>query len=449
MINTIWNLQQEDRSLHAKQVELHNRSVVEKRAFSTGEQAEWDELKAQRARIKTQLDAELARERSDRSGSVIVPTGGGAWERPAYDAGKAVFKPTGRRYRDLFPNAALSSNGFRDFNEFCNAWHVSSQQFDPRLRAAQTEDSFSTGGALVPEEYAAQILENGLENSIVWPRATVWPMSSEVRKVPGFDGFDHTANLYGGFAAQWVGEGETLTPQDVKTRLIQLTAHKLALMGNASNELIADAVGGFGAVYGAAMQAAVAWWMDWNFLNGSGAGQPKGVLNDPALISVAKEGSQPGATIVYENVTKMFSRLHPACVPNSVWVCNSTCIPQLLQMQLKVWNADASAIVGGSATPVVSQQGGQMTLLTRPILLTEKLPQLGAKGDLILVDFSQYAIGLRRGMALEQSGHAGFLTDSVYFRVLTRCDGQGTWKSAVTPKNGLSLSWAVTLDART
>lgn len=102
----------------------------------------------------------------------------------------------------------------------------------------------------------------------------------------------------------------------------------------------------------------------------------------------------------------------------------------------------------GLTQPALSQQNGQYYLLTRPVVFTEKLPAAGTKGDILLADFSQYAIGLRQGLSLERSGHAGFTTDETYFRMVTRIDGQGTWKSAVTPKNGNSLSWCVVIENR-
>lgn len=100
----------------------------------------------------------------------------------------------------------------------------------------------------------------------------------------------------------------------------------------------------------AGLTAATAWELDNGFLNGTGAGQPLGVLNDPALITITKETGQLAATILYENVAKMFSRLHPACVATSVWVANSAAIPQMLQMTLGVGTA-------GVFFPVLNQNG--------------------------------------------------------------------------------------------
>jgi HK97 family phage major capsid protein len=118
-------------------------------------------------------------------------------------------------------------------------------------------------------------------------------------------------------------------------------------------------------------------------------------------------------------------------------------------MQNVVKNVAGTENVGGSAVPVFTMNAdGTGTLLTRPVHFTEKLPALSSKGDILLADFSQYAIGLRQGAALEKSNAAGFTTDTTYFRVVTRLDGQGTWKSAMTPKTGDSLSWCLTLEAR-
>jgi HK97 family phage major capsid protein len=359
--------------------------------------------------------------------------------------GERLFKPgqPGAKYADLFgPN--LSPGGFQSFSEFLQAFHNAPHQYDPRLRAAQQEDIPSTGGFAVPTEYAAFLLDKALENEIVRPRAQQWPMSSETRKIPALDNFNHSSSLFGGFTAQWTAETGTITPQDLKTRLITLTANKLALLGNASNELLADAVNGFEAVYGAAMIAAVSWFHDYAFLQGDGAGKPLGVLNDPALIVVAKETQDPD-TIIFTNVAKMFARLHPACFNSSVWVVNSTALPQMLAMTF----TSLSALDGLRAPAVVQADDGSFRLFTRPVLVTEKLPALGSQGDILLADFSQYAIGLRQGAALEKSIHPGFTNDTTYFRIITRLDGQGTWKSAVTPKVGDSLSWCVTLAART
>jgi HK97 family phage major capsid protein len=65
-------------------------------------------------------------------------------------------------------------------------------------------------------------------------------------------------------------------------------------------------------------------------VEGTGAGQPLGILNSPALISVAKETGQAAATIVKENVDKMWSRMWARARKNAIWLINQDIEPQLL-----------------------------------------------------------------------------------------------------------------------
>jgi HK97 family phage major capsid protein len=104
--------------------------------------------------------------------------------------------------------------------------------------------------------------------------------------------------------------------------------------------------------------------------------------------------------------------------------------------------------VGGSAVPVVTQTDGKFTMLGRPIIFSEKMPALSSQGDILLCDFSQFAVGIRKEILLDRSIAPGFQTDEVAYRCIVRADSQGTWKSAFTPKSGSTLSWCVALGAR-
>jgi HK97 family phage major capsid protein len=392
-------------------------------------------------------EAELATERAMPATAHIDGGGNGKW---IVSGGTSVKKPgaglVGATYRKLFASAGepLETGGFADAGEWLSAVFNTHRGFDPRLQAAQQEDVPSSGGFAVPTEFAAMLLDAAIEDSIVLPRATVYPMTSESKVIPCFDGFDHSASLYGGFVGQWTTELAGLTVTAAKLRQMTLVAKKLFIMGQSSNELLADAVNGFEGQLGQAMIKATSWFLDLAMLTGSGAGRPLGVLNDPALITVAKESAQDAATIVFTNCAKMYARLHPACFKNAVWVVNSTALPQMLAMTF----TSLSAVDGLRAPAVTQADDGSFRLFTRPVLVTEKLAPLGTLGDIVLADFSQYIVGLRQGASLEKSNSAGFLNDSSYFRIIERCDSQGSWKSAVTPKNGDSLSWCVTLATR-
>jgi HK97 family phage major capsid protein len=88
------------------------------------------------------------------------------------------------------------------------------------------------------------------------------------------------------------------------------------------------------------MSEALSWNLDDAFLvSGTGAGQPRSILNDPATIAVAKEAGQAAATVTYNNLCAMFARLHPASMSNSTWVINESLIPQLMTLSIAIGTA--------------------------------------------------------------------------------------------------------------
>lgn len=354
-------------------------------------------------------------------------------------SGTATMPRRGRLFAQMFAGVPLDNGGFKGgAEEFLAVLH--SGLADPRLLATANTQVDSSGGFSVPSEIRAQWFDSSLENEIIRPRADVWPMTSSNISAPGFDDGNHTDTLYGGFAGAWANEGADLTLEEVKLRMVTMVARKLGILARVSNELIADGVG-FDAQLGTAISKAIGWFLDRAFFAGNGANAPLGIHNAPATITVAKETNQTASTILYENLTKMFARLLPGSLENSVWVANSTTIPKLLQVSIAIG-------VGGSHVPVLSESGGKFTLLTRPVIFTEKVPALGTRGDIGLYDFSQYTIGMRADMSLAKSQHAGFQSDTSYYRGILRADGQPKLPAPVTPKYGDTLSPFVLLADR-
>ena len=370
------------------------------------------------------------------------PSATGDYSGEAYP--QASRPELGGSYAQLF--GAPQASQFKSFGEFAQIFHSGSH--DPRFEASVMREGVGAdGGYLVPEEQVAALLDASLENEIVRPRARVEPMASSSRSVGAFDRSNNSTAI-AGFVGQWLGEAGTMTAQKGLLRQIKLIAKKLAILAEASNELIADGTN-FEKLLREQLTGALGWYMDVEFLTGDGNQGPLGVINSPSTVEVAKESGQAAATIVYENIVKMFSRLHPASVQKAVWVANPATLPQLLTLQQKVKNVAGTENVGGSWVPVLKEDGsGNMTLLTRPVILTEKLPTLGTVGDIVLADFSQYVIGMRKELTLDKSSHLGFATDTSHYRGIIRVDGMGTWKAPFTPKNGPTLSWCVTLATR-
>ncbi len=342
----------------------------------------------------------------------------------------------GPGYREMF-GTALDNAGFRTFAEFATALHGG--LFHPGFQALMRGGDATGTGYLIPPEYAAELFDQALEDEIVRPRARIEPMASNSKIIAGLSHGDGTDAPFG-VSGSWTPAGEQIVEDDAVVRSMTLTAHKLAALVQVANEAAADG-DAIESQLSRALVKGLAWLLDVAFFSGTGAGQPLGVLNAPATITVDPEAAQEAGTINYVNLTKMFARLHPSCLKNAVWVANATAIPQLLTLTIAVG-------AGGSHIPVLKEGNGQFTLLTRPVIFTEKLPGLGNRGDILLADFSQYAVGLRADIVLEKSQHLGFARDTTYYRCKLRADGQPVWATPYTPKNGDTLSPFVTLGPR-
>lgn len=344
-------------------------------------------------------------------------------------------------FRSLFGSARDEYRWTDQESNFFGA--LFSGRYHPGLtKRAMSEGSSSDGGFLVPTEYSKKIHNLSLESELVLPRALVQPMSSNEMKLPGMEIGSHASSLYGGFTASYKPEAGTLTEANPRARQMVLKCKKLTGFLRFSNELMADAPNGEQQLLDICGKG-LSWYRDKAFLKGSGAGEPLGILNAPCTLVQAKESGQSADTIQYANLVGMLAKLHPASFKNAVFVCHQSTIPQLLQLNMPVGT-------GGSAIPVMRESNGAFSILTKPVVFTEKTEVLGDQGDIILCDFSKYVIGLRSEMRIDLSQHVYFTSDEMAARLIERHDGMPLWDEPLTLEDGSTqVSPFVTLAERT
>lgn len=288
----------------------------------------------------------------------------------------------------------------------------------------------SDGGFLIPEQTRADILTLALEESIVRSRATVFPMSSLTLGIPTVDDTSHVTNVFGGISFSFTPESGTIAASQPRFGKVMLEAGKLAFFTNIPNELMDDAPA-LTVWLNARLPQAHAWYEDYYFLRGSGAGEPEGVFNAPARISVDRQGSGTD-TFVWDDAVNMFSRMLPRSLDKAVWIASNEMIPSLLNLQLLI--KEASANVGGS---YYYSGGGRPTeLMGRPIIYTEHASQLGTEGDISFVDFGEYLVGDRMSWQMKTSTDYRFQNDETSIRGISRVDGRPWLPTAITPANG-------------
>jgi HK97 family phage major capsid protein len=322
---------------------------------------------------------------------------------------------------------------------------------DPRLlntRAAYglNETTPSDAGFLVQQDFSSAWLQDVFATGILANRCRRLQISGNANsiKINGVDETSRVSTRSGGILGYWAGEAQEKTKSKPKFREIELNLKKLVGLCYATDELLADA----SALESFIRQAFVAefgFLLDDAIINGTGAGQPLGILNAGCLVSVDKETGQKADTVVFENVVKMWSRIFPSSQANAIWLINNNVYPQLFQMSMSV---------GTGGVPVYMPAGGISnapygTLFGRPVIAIEQAATVGDLGDIILADMNGYVLAEKGGIASDMSIHVRFEYDESVFRFVLRVDGQPVRASALTPyKGSATLSNFVGLAAR-
>ena len=311
---------------------------------------------------------------------------------------------------------------------------------DPRLFNAAasglSESVASDGGFLVQQDFSTELLQDVFETGILASRCRRIPISgnSNSIKINGIDETSRASTRYGGIVGYWEDEAAEKTASKPKFRKIELNLKKLIGLCYATDELLSDS----SALEGVIRQGFVSefgFLLDDSIINGTGAGQPLGILNSGCLVSVAKETGQAADTVVAENVIKMYSRIFASSRPNAVWLINQNIEPQLFTMSLAV---------GTGGIPIYMPAGGLSgqpygTLFGRPVIAIEQASTLGDLGDIIFADLAGgYILAEKGGIQSDMSIHVRFVYDESVFRFVMRVDGQTIRSTVLAPYKGSS-----------
>jgi len=356
-------------------------------------------------------------------------------DRKTGQSSKEINSSAAQENKDSFPSLAEQLFAIK------NA--AVSRVIDPRLnnvRNAATGLGItipSEGGFLIQPNFSTEMLKQVFETGILASkpaRRVHLSGNSNSTKINGVDETSRaTGSRHGGVRVYWIDEGTTITASKPKFRKISIELKKAAGLVYLTDEALEDASVLAGECDSAFINE-MGFAIDDGMVNGVGAGQLSGVLGSPSLVSVAKETGQRAATLMAENVIKMYSRMFASSLSSAEWYINQALLPQLLTMSLSV---------GLGGVPVYLPPGNTLTnapggaLLGRPVIPIEQCAAPGTEGDIIFGDFKNgYILADKGGIKMDMSIHVEFLTDQQCFRYIMRIDGQPLRNSALTPYKG-------------
>ncbi|MCC6612505.1 MAG: phage major capsid protein [Anaerolineae bacterium] len=308
---------------------------------------------------------------------------------------------------------------------------------------ALTTESGSGGGYTVPTEFSAQLLQVAAGSSPVLARVRRIPVSAPVGEYPALDQYltpvagGGDSATAGGTKASKRAEGAAYTETEPQFEMIRYRITDAASgIVKVTKELRADSITGIEAFLRNVIGVAVASKLEYYILRGSGAGEPLGILNAPALIDLEPDSA---GVFAYPDAVEMVSRFK-AVGGAPTWVYHPGMINDIAQFEIGT---------GGAVLVNNLSANMSMSLLGHPLVASEHLPQPDNDGSVALVDLGAYVLFEKGGLYVEFSEHAAFAEGKDTWRFGMRCDGQPWMKSAITladPQGSYTVSPFVSLN---
>lgn len=288
------------------------------------------------------------------------------------------------------------------------------------VSSAMASGSDATGGLFVPEDIRYAMLQFAPPGTIVWPRAQVWPMTTDKIQWPKLkqDLTQGSENFFGNVEVYWTEEGGEKPDTQPEFTMMALECHEISCFAPVTDQLLADAAINIGNLLVQLFQGAYWHGTDRAFLRGMGGSQPMGLLNAPKVPSISRVTAN---RVSYKDLLNMQAALPPMFDANAVWM-----------MKKSVFN-DLRKETDNNGRPVIDLgigynnfgEGVAGYALGLPIVMSDyKTEALGTRGDVVLGDWKAgYFIGERKTLTVEMSRHLLFKQNMTAFRASARVGG--------------------------
>lgn len=225
-----------------------------------------------------------------------------------------------------------------------------------------------TGAYYLPKDMEEKFKDSIISNGIIRNLATVQKLYESSGSVIAHISDDH---------ASFVGEGEEIPGFNAKDDFtsVKVKAHKIAALAKVSMEFAYDAGFSLEEYIAGRMGRSFARTEDKAFINGTGTGEPTGILNDTS----GAEVSSTVNALSYDDVIALFFSLKPEYRKNAVWLMNDNTALSLRKLK------------DGDGNYLWDQ--GNDSILGRPVTISNEMPEpeAGMK-PVVFGDMSYYRI---------------------------------------------------------
>jgi HK97 family phage major capsid protein len=358
----------------------------------------------------------------------------------------------------LFAQPKAADTGIRVFKNFAEQLkavkNASNGVIDDRLvklnkefqnASGMNEGIGTEGGFAVQTDFAGLMMDSAAKAGNILPLVDRYEVSAGSNSVKWVevDESDVSTTVFGGVRVYWASEAAAVTASKAALVEKELKLEKLMGLAYATYELDADS-NFISQLYSRSFALGIQRTLEGAIVSGDGKGKPSGIINSGSKVTVAKEAGQAAATILWDNLSKMYNRaINKDQISSYIWLANPDTAEQFDFMQFPVGTGGVPVYLTAAAA------GSVATLKGRPIVETDHCSALGTEGDLIFTNLADYMLITKGGVQADTSIHVQFLAAENAFRFIFRANGMPKRNKTLTIKNSSNArSSIITLATR-
>ncbi len=427
---SIQELLQNRTALITQQETILETIKTEKRNMSVDEKSTWDKVDTAIGEVEQTVERLKAfEERVKTSESKNYKDVDFNQAGTNFDNGKKEFSSMGEFF------VAVAQAG-TPYGRFSGAGRVDERLSMMQAASGASANVPSDGGFLVGATKSNEIMKKIYTGGEILKNCKVYEIgeNSDSLEVPYLEDSDRAAgSRWGGLRAYRAGETDAATASKATLGLWECRVTDLKALCYVTERLLNDAPA-LESLMMEMMPQEFMYKLEEEIMTGLGGLQCKGIVGDPATVSVAKETGQAATTLLYENIIKMWSRCWGRSRGRAQWYHNQDIEPQLFSMTMNVGTGGVPLFLppnGISGSPYAS-------LLGKPLVPVEQAETLGTVGDITLADFNEYALVRKGGLNTQSSIHVKFIYDEMTFKFGMRVNGKPKWKNVLVPAKGVA-----------
>jgi HK97 family phage major capsid protein len=271
-----------------------------------------------------------------------------------------------------------------------------------------------SAGAAVPTQTLNMIIDKLRQTSVLFPRINVSYVPGNLSLV--------VANAKN--AASWKAEGSNGTPADDTVTNVSLTGYELIKLVEISAAAQAMTISAFESYIASEIGRQMAIAVENAVLNGTGSGQPTGILTGVTWDANNSTTWAAGTEIDYDTLIDGLALLPTMYHNNAVFVMNRK---MLFSGIRKIKTTDGQPIF--TYNP---QDAARNSILGYPVIVDDYMPE----DTILLGDLSYYYWNFAQAPQIETSREAAFASGKITYRGLAVADGKPALAEAFVKISG-------------